>query len=1010
MGAEQKQEASGSATPAKSELPSDSIVNQSLLENAVPAATPKEVALPITPAPSSAANFKYHRTDVKKPTVEKIHYDLVYRIYPDRADIVSTGSYTVGAKPIKELVLDARNLEINDINSDREFTSHYDKAKDKLTITFAEEIPSGTRFSISTSSTCRPDGKTLEGLYFDETPKGAPPQLITQCQQWGFSRMVPSIDEMNAKATFVSKIIADSRYTHLITNGDVIKDETRGDLREVTYANTRDAMPPYITFVGCGTWKESSRELEYPDGKKVRVEVLSLNADAPSRERAVDMLHDSIMWIHVFTGPGRCEYVKQREELWAAIQARELAKTEGDEVRVSESRERIKELSLGLAMGHQYQGACYREIGMRNSYYGGMENKGNTTILDNMLTPHPDMMDGSYMYMVTVKIHEDYHDLNGSNVTGMSPSDIWLNEAVTVHIDQQGTAFFFGESFARLSRVRQLLAPGEGAMANDVAGVALPIEVDHFNDTKDLITAVTYQKGPELVRILQEYIGEDTFVKGLHLYHTRFNGGNATSADWVAAMEEASGLNLKHFASVWLRESGYPKVNVTTSYNYGAGTFTVNLQQVGQQLGRHWEFPFKVALHNAEGRVLAQQTLKVTDPSQSFVINGINQEPAFVSLNREHTLYGKVFYPQATETQLKLQATKDTDMVGRYLAFRELADREKTRLMLDPEAEVDPGFVHLYFEILDNKQVTDEVGTLILDLDSNFLDPKYEHRYQERFDAGRKIAHAVANKYGSQIEEIYRQYADSAPYDRSKSPIQNEGVNIRRRQVKNTCLGLLSRLGTPEVQELVKQQYRSSTNATDRAAAVSCYLGMEGPTREEKLRLALDYVAKARSPVAWENAMRTLAANNSEDPAEIVYLVSSLPEFDRTKVNHLHIYRFFASNRRVSLLTEPGRAQMTQMIKEIAVINPMAATTYVKTIGNIDVYSYKPEHQLALVGLVVDVLQKLKAMQAALEPETIEFKNIQGVYNTLKTVLATSKESVALYQTRWPGGVPAEFV
>jgi aminopeptidase N len=39
------------------------------------------------------------------------------------------------------------------------------------------------------------------------------------------------------------------------------------------------------------------------------------------------------------------------------------------------------------ATGYTYEGTCYREIGMENSNYGGMENVGNTTILSSRLTP-----------------------------------------------------------------------------------------------------------------------------------------------------------------------------------------------------------------------------------------------------------------------------------------------------------------------------------------------------------------------------------------------------------------------------------------------------------------------------------------------------------------------------------------------------------------------------------------------------------------------------------------------
>ena len=68
---------------------------------------------------------------------------------------------------------------------------------------------------------------------------------------------------------------------------------------------------------------------------------------------------------------------------------------------------------------------------MQNSDFGGMENVGNTTITANRIMPFAGITDSAYEYMIGVKVHEFYHNLNGSEVTGMTPFELWLNEAVT---------------------------------------------------------------------------------------------------------------------------------------------------------------------------------------------------------------------------------------------------------------------------------------------------------------------------------------------------------------------------------------------------------------------------------------------------------------------------------------------------------------------------------------------------------------------------------------------------
>ncbi len=147
--------------------------------------------------------------------------------------------------------------------------------------------------------------------------------------------------------------------------------------------------------------------------------------------------------------------------------------------------------------GYAYTGAVYREIAMQNSDFGGMENVGNTTIAANRIMPGPDTTDPAFEYLVRVKVHEYYHNENGSEVTGWSPFEIWLNEAVTVHVENQHHAFFFGEAYSRIKTVLDLLDPAAGTLTLDRGGAgSMPIEPDGFNDPNDLITGVTYVKAP----------------------------------------------------------------------------------------------------------------------------------------------------------------------------------------------------------------------------------------------------------------------------------------------------------------------------------------------------------------------------------------------------------------------------------------------------------------------------------------------------------------------------------
>jgi aminopeptidase N len=165
-----------------------------------------------------------------------------------------------------------------------------------------------------------------------------------------------------------------------------------------------------------------------------------------------------------------------------------------------------------------------------------MENVGNTTIISSRLTPSKWLVDGGYVYMEGVKIHEFYHNINGSQVTGQSPFEIWLNEAVTVHIQREREVELFGSAFMRLNHVMYAYRPATGPLASDRSPRSMAVEPAGFNTTHELISAMTYSKAPEFVRMCQLILGKKNFDRALYNYHTKYAFSNATSDQWIASM------------------------------------------------------------------------------------------------------------------------------------------------------------------------------------------------------------------------------------------------------------------------------------------------------------------------------------------------------------------------------------------------------------------------------------------------------------------------------------------
>jgi len=923
--------------------------------------------------------FKFYPESFGDLTVEVGHMDLDFDVFADHT-VVKSDLRMVAKKDIDELDLNAKKLEVKKAElKDGKSSYEYLEEEDILRIKFDETVKKGEDLVIHTETVCKPTSNILEGLYYDETPEGAPPHQITQCQQWGFQRIVPCIDDMTAKCTYSTSITADQCYTNIISNGDLKsgpEDVGQGRVR-VQYDNVVTPMATYLFFLGCGTYATFKREVEYPDGDKFMIEFLvPPNSDKEIAEKAIDVIHDAILWIYLFTGPGRYENWDTALKIKELIEKRETLKKDGGDLK--KVRKKLKESLADRKWGYKYTGTVYREIGMQNSDFGGMENVGNTTITTNRIMPFPEMTDGSFEYMIAVKVHEFYHNLNGSEVTGRSPFEIWLNEAVTVFVEQWYGSFLFGEDYERLDTVLRFLYPGGGTFAQDDNAAAMPIEPDGFNDPNELITGVTYVKAPEFVRMIETLMSKDKFVKGLDLYHTKYKHSNASRAQWVEAMEEASGLDFQRMAQVWLKQSSYPKIHVETNYDESARKCTVTIEQKGFKEGMHWEFPFLMALCDENGGDIEERLVHVKEVETTVVFEDVDK-PAFYSFNRKYSVFGKVFF-DTTDDALYLQLQKDPDAVNKYMAFYALAEKEKLKLLEEPKAEVGERFRDCYFEMLNDNDLMASVSTGMLGIFESSENERFSHEYQNLYDAVKKLRIAVAKKYQEELYDIYERYLKM---EFEGSYVERMSKSIKARQVKNLALRLLSELDDRRVHKLIKKQFEEAECATDKVSAFSMYINSSAADKMDVLK-SYQKVAE-KNLVSWESFLSCIARNDSDDALDIIRAVEESNSFRIDQANDQRaLYAGFAGNRKKSLLTEEGRKFLEEKISKLADINEYNTLHVLKVFGFID--KIAAQHQVPLVGVLKSVLEKLDA------------KKTPSVVNTIQRILDGSPKGLKRWE------------
>ena len=532
-----------------------------------------------------------------------------------------------------------------------------------------------------------------------------------------------------------------------------------------------------------------------------------------------------------------------------------------------------------------------------------------------------------------------------------------------------------------------LLDPGAGTLVLDRGAGSMPIEPDGFDDPNDLITGVTYVKAPEFVRMIETLTGKETFAEGLALYHDRFRHANASRDDWIRCMEEVSGEDFSRMAAVWLKEKEYPVVTVTPSYEPAARRFTLTYRQSRSPGGRLWEFPFRFALVDADGQEIAERIIRVKDEEGEVVLDGVDR-PAYLSLNRGHSFYGKVVY-RPPEDELYLQAMKDADIVGRFTAFNALAGREMLRLLEDPDAAVSGRIIDLCAGLLADDHLMEEAGGQFLTIFPAVDDERFAHHYRALYDARKKILAAVGARHTDTLLSVYRRAA--ARVRGGAGYLEDEARAIRRRQRRNACLEILAACDTPEVHRLIAGQFREAAAATDRLAAFGLILESSAPERLDILRAFC--AESAKSPVAWESFLAVVAGSDCDDLVEILRRIESSPAFTVEQAGEQRaLYGRFALNRKRSLETEEGRAYLAEVLRRLARVNEYSTVRALDAFAFID--AMEPRHRAPAAGVLADLL-------ASLDPG-----EHPAVYNNARRFLLGAPAAVRAYEAEH-GAIPA---
>jgi aminopeptidase N len=236
-----------------------------------------------------------------------------------------------------------------------------------------------------------------------------------------------------------------------------------------------------------------------------------------------------------------------------------------------------------LPFYNQYFGVAYPLpkldlIAIPGNYEAGaMENWGAITFIDDAMLFDPKTSSASTRETIHIDVaHEMAHQWSGDLVTMAWWDNIWLNEGFATWMEFKATDHFnpTWQIWPRQHEAR------EQAMAQDAQPTTHPIQ-QVIRDESEAITAfdgISYQKGSQILRMIEDWIGPDNFRDGMRAYMKAHQYSSATSADLWAALGQAAGRDVAHMAAGFTEQPGIPLVHVTRG-KCVAGKATLTLTQ-----------------------------------------------------------------------------------------------------------------------------------------------------------------------------------------------------------------------------------------------------------------------------------------------------------------------------------------------------------------------------------------------------------------------------------------------
>jgi len=761
-------------------------------------------------------------------------------------------------------------------------------------------------FELEVFTTCQPAKNTkLMGLFVSQDT------FFTQCEAEGFRRITYFLDRPDVMASYTVTIRADrAQYPVLLSNGNLVD---QGELPEGRhFAKWLDPFrkPSYLFALVAGQLVAREQRIRARSGREHLLQVYVRPGDLDKTEHAMNSLINSIAW---------------------------------DEAR------------FGLALDLDR----FMIVATSDFNMGAMENKGlNIFNTKYVLANQATATDADYGNIESVVGHEYFHNWSGDRVTCRDWFQLSLKEGLTVFRDQEFSQDLCAEPSARaVKRIEDVRVLRTAQFPEDAGPMAHPVRPDSYIEISNFYTVTIYEKGAEVVRMMQTLVGRQGFERGITLYFERHDGQAVTCDDFAQAIADANPdtelARLLPPFKRWYSQAGTPRVTASGHYDAASRTYTLELSQScpptpGQAVKEPFVIPVSIGLVAQDGRELplrlagedapaaGTRTLVLSQPGERFVFEDVDGEPV-PSILRGFSAPVVLDFDFG-DAQLLTLLAHDSDPFNRWEAGQRLALRAAVKAIAEPASAGAPvlgeAFVEAMRGVLRHPQLDAAFKELALTLPSetyiaeqlDVVDPQRVHVVREAMRS------QLANALHADWQWAYEQHHDTGAY--SPAPASAGRRALAGLALTHLCIAARDS-GDTVWPGKTFQRFKDAGNMTDRFNALSALVVSGHALAAQALAR---FHAIFRDEALVIDKWFALQAGTPDRGGDVLPLVKQLmkhPDFSIKNPNRARsvIFAYCSANPGAfHRLDAAGYVWWSERVIELDAINPQVAARLARSL------------------------------------------------------------------------------